>query len=107
MPPCFNSLWHGVIPTSYFVFYDFYTCYVYQCLQHRWRLTVVFHELGTSAGRKLGCYANEHSHVRIYVTTAVSMFAGHYPKFHAVMIFVFNFTYNIIIMGAKSYNDAC
>ena len=24
--PCFNSFWHGVIPTSYFIFNDFYTC---------------------------------------------------------------------------------
>ena len=23
---CFNSVWHGVIPTSYFIFNDFYTC---------------------------------------------------------------------------------
>ena len=26
VPSCFNSFWHGVIPTSYFVFNDFYTC---------------------------------------------------------------------------------
>ena len=23
---CFNGFWHGVIPTSYFIFNDFYTC---------------------------------------------------------------------------------
>ena len=23
---CFNSFWHGIIPTSYFIFNDFYTC---------------------------------------------------------------------------------
>ena len=27
VPSCFNSFWHGVIPTSYFIFNDFYTCY--------------------------------------------------------------------------------
>ena len=26
VPSCFNSFWHGVIPTSYFTFNDFYTC---------------------------------------------------------------------------------
>ena len=26
MPSCFNSFWHGLIPTSYFIFNDFYTC---------------------------------------------------------------------------------
>ena len=26
LPSCFNSFWHGVIPTSYFIFNDFYTC---------------------------------------------------------------------------------
>ena len=23
---CFNIFWHGLIPTSYFIFNDFYTC---------------------------------------------------------------------------------
>ena len=33
VPSCFNSFWHGVIPTSYFIFNDFYTCYIiYACL---------------------------------------------------------------------------
>ena len=36
VPSCFNSFWHGVIPTSYFIFNDFYTCNIigitYQCL---------------------------------------------------------------------------
>ena len=27
LPSCFNSFWHGVIPTSYFIFNDFYTCH--------------------------------------------------------------------------------
>ena len=27
VPSCFNSFWHGVIPTSFFIFNDFYTCY--------------------------------------------------------------------------------
>ena len=31
VPSCFNSFWHGVIPTSYFIFNDFYTC-----IQCRW-----------------------------------------------------------------------
>ena len=26
VPSCIYSFWHGVIPTSYFIFYDFYTC---------------------------------------------------------------------------------
>ena len=26
VPSCFNSFWHGVIPTSFFIFNDFYTC---------------------------------------------------------------------------------
>ena len=26
VPSCFNSVWHGVIPTSYLIFNDFYTC---------------------------------------------------------------------------------
>ena len=25
VPSCFNSFWHGVIPTSYFIFNDFFT----------------------------------------------------------------------------------
>ena len=29
VPSCFNSFWHGVIPTSYFIFNDFYTCINY------------------------------------------------------------------------------
>ena len=28
VPSCFNSFWHGVIPTSYFIFNDFYTCII-------------------------------------------------------------------------------
>ena len=31
VPSCFNSFWHGVIPTSYFIFNDFYTCIIYKC----------------------------------------------------------------------------
>ena len=27
---CIYSFWHGVIPTSYFIFNDFYTCYIKQ-----------------------------------------------------------------------------
>ena len=27
VPSCTYSFWHGVIPTSYFIFNDFYTCY--------------------------------------------------------------------------------
>ena len=33
VPSCFNSFCHGVIPTSYFIFNDFYTC-IYKCLQN-------------------------------------------------------------------------
>ena len=29
VPSCFNSFWHGVIPTSYFIFNDFYTCNIH------------------------------------------------------------------------------
>ena len=32
VPSCFNSFWHGVIPTSYFIFNDFYTCTIYKGL---------------------------------------------------------------------------
>ena len=28
VPSCFNSFWHGVIPTSFFICNDFYTLYV-------------------------------------------------------------------------------
>ena len=28
---CTYSFWHGVIPTSYFIFNDFYTCIIYKC----------------------------------------------------------------------------
>ena len=28
VPSCFNSFWHGVLPTSYFIFNDFYTCII-------------------------------------------------------------------------------
>ena len=35
---CLYSFWHGVIPTSYFIFNDFYTCNTYN-----WRLS--FHVL--------------------------------------------------------------
>ena len=28
VPSCFNSFWHGVIPTSYFIFNHFYTCII-------------------------------------------------------------------------------
>ena len=27
VPSCTYSFWHGVIPTSYFIFNDFYTCF--------------------------------------------------------------------------------
>ena len=30
VPSCFNSFWHGIIPTSYFIFNDFYTCVLYE-----------------------------------------------------------------------------
>ena len=32
VPSCFNSFWHGVIPTSYVIFSDFYTCIRYKCI---------------------------------------------------------------------------
>ena len=28
VPSCTYSFWHGVIPTSYFIFNDFYTCII-------------------------------------------------------------------------------
>ena len=31
VPSCFNSFWHGVIPTAYFIFNDFYTCILSNC----------------------------------------------------------------------------
>ena len=33
VPSCIYSFWHGVIPTSYFIFNDFCTCY-YMLLPH-------------------------------------------------------------------------
>ena len=38
VPSCFNSFWHGVIPTSYFIFNDFYTCtkHKVECLCMEW-----------------------------------------------------------------------
>ena len=30
VPSCFNSFWHGVIPTSYFIFNDFTLVYIYR-----------------------------------------------------------------------------
>ena len=27
VPSCIYSFWHGVIPTSYFIFNEFYTCF--------------------------------------------------------------------------------
>ena len=27
VPSCIYNVWHGVIPTSYFIFNDFYTCF--------------------------------------------------------------------------------
>ena len=39
VPSCIYSFWHGVIPTSYFIFNDFYTCihkqYVFQSYQRQ------------------------------------------------------------------------
>ena len=32
VPSCFNSIWHGVIPTSFFIFNDFYTHFSQQCI---------------------------------------------------------------------------
>ena len=29
VPSCIYSFWHGVIPTSYFIFNDFYTCIIW------------------------------------------------------------------------------
>ena len=33
MASCIYSFWHGVIPTSYFIFNDFYTCQIYKAGQ--------------------------------------------------------------------------
>ena len=30
MPSCIYSFWHGVIPTSYFIFKAFYTCILFE-----------------------------------------------------------------------------
>ena len=32
VPSCFNRFWHGVIPTSHFIFNDFYTFTLYDCM---------------------------------------------------------------------------
>ena len=34
VPSCIYSFWHGVIPTSYFIFNDFYTCTCYFAAIH-------------------------------------------------------------------------
>ena len=36
VPSCIYSFWHGVIPTSYFIFNDFYTCFTNFFIQ-AWR----------------------------------------------------------------------
>ena len=45
VPSCTYSFWHGVIPTSYFIFNDFYTCSIYeqhvQCSVHFVQCTCV------------------------------------------------------------------
>ena len=42
VPSCIYSFWHGVIPTSYFIFNDFYTCIytdnVYTCTEYIFRI---------------------------------------------------------------------
>ena len=40
VPSCFNSFWHGVIPTSYFIFNDFYTCINVYTQDHTYILQV-------------------------------------------------------------------
>ena len=30
VPSCVYSFWHGIVPTSYFIFSDFYTCNIYK-----------------------------------------------------------------------------
>ena len=48
VPSCFNSFWHGVIPTSYFIVNDFYTC-IYKLYMYM--------------------YMNVHVCVRVYVNS--------------------------------------
>ena len=49
VPSCFNSFWHGVIPTSYFIFNDFYTCNIEcplcgaECVYNSSRVVGVFY----------------------------------------------------------------
>ena len=47
VPSCFNSFWHGVIPTSYFIFNDFYTCshMCPYCLLLFYKNCIVYHNV--------------------------------------------------------------
>ena len=71
VPSCFNSFWHGVIPTSYFIFNDFYTCMymdlcacatVCMCIAHQLReyVHVIVMKKGTE-------YITIHVHVHVHV----------------------------------------
>ena len=45
VPSCIYSFWHGVIPTSYFIFTDFYTCFTNFFIQAYIALTVARGEM--------------------------------------------------------------
>ena len=51
MPTCIYSLWHGVIPRSYFIFNDFYTCHTQQCVENRG--VALYNNGGRGEGREL------------------------------------------------------
>ena len=45
VPSCIYSFWHGVIPTSYFIFNDFYTCFTNFLSRLNLALTVAHGEM--------------------------------------------------------------
>ena len=57
VPSCFNSFWHSAIPTSYFIFNDFYICFTHfsktvetrrHCEEDREHATIFRNPLPTS-----------------------------------------------------------
>ena len=63
VPSCTYSFWHGVIPTSYFIFNDFYTCIIIshrptlwskQCRLHSYEGGSSKFSYSTRAARELG-----------------------------------------------------
>ena len=60
VPSCIYSFWHGVIPTSYFIFKDFYTCIYILCTNMHTLKTVLEH-YACSYPRACTLYCNYHT----------------------------------------------